>query len=200
MHLPAGPWKAVAADPPWDMGMVPRRRKKSSSWWAASPYRTMSVEMIRALDVARIMAPDSWLFVWAPSRLVATAWEVARAWGAKPVGVRVWHKTDGGPQMPGQWRHDAEFVVVGRYGQAKWLDTRGFPAVFAAPRPRRTGPCRCEVTGIRRCSSCPPRFEHSAKPACFYSDLARRCEGPRLDMFARRRHPGWEPWGDEAPP
>lgn len=43
----------------------------------------------------------------------------------------------------------------------------------------------------------PPRFVHSAKPSAFYADIAQRTEGPRLDLFARQVHPGWDGWGDE---
>lgn len=43
----------------------------------------------------------------------------------------------------------------------------------------------------------PPRFIHSAKPPELYDDLAARTPAPRLDVFARRQHQGWDGWGDE---
>lgn len=42
-----------------------------------------------------------------------------------------------------------------------------------------------------------PRGEHSAKPEEAYNLVERLCEGPRLDLFARRNRLGWSSYGDE---
>ena len=39
---------------------------------------------------------------------------------------------------------------------------------------------------------------HSEKPECVYEDVRAYFAGPRLDMFARRRHEGFDGWGDEV--
>ena len=41
---------------------------------------------------------------------------------------------------------------------------------------------------------------HSEKPLDAYRRLERLFPGPRLDLFARRRIPGWWAWGDELGP
>lgn len=204
MKLPAGPYAVVAVDPPWDMGFGAMLKPDSPTNLhcrrSPLPYETLSLAEIAAIDVRSLLAEDAFVLLWCPSSKVGAAQTIIREWGLKALGWRVWHKTDGGPQLPGKWRSDAEFVLVGARGKPRWLSTRGFGTVFAAPRPRRTDPCACERSGVRRCSACPPRFKHSAKPPEFYADIAARTVGPRLDMFARARHPGWEAWGDEATP
>ena len=43
-----------------------------------------------------------------------------------------------------------------------------------------------------------PTAAHSEKPNEFFA-IAERCypEEPRLELFARRRQPGWDAWGNE---
>ena len=71
---------------------------------------------------------------------------------------------------------NTEYIVVGRRGSPKWLDTKSF----------RTG-------------NYWPRGVHSEKPEGFYDLLRRVTPGPRLDIFGRRRIAGFESWGNEAP-
>jgi N6-adenosine-specific RNA methylase IME4 len=40
--------------------------------------------------------------------------------------------------------------------------------------------------------------QHSRKPDVFYERVAAASPGPRLDMFARERHEGFDSWGNEA--
>ena len=42
-----------------------------------------------------------------------------------------------------------------------------------------------------------PVREHSRKPTEVYRRIERFCPGPRIDLFARERRPGWTSWGDE---
>jgi N6-adenosine-specific RNA methylase IME4 len=42
-----------------------------------------------------------------------------------------------------------------------------------------------------------PVREHSRKPSEVYRRIERFCAGPRIELFARERRPGWISWGDE---
>jgi N6-adenosine-specific RNA methylase IME4 len=42
-----------------------------------------------------------------------------------------------------------------------------------------------------------PVREHSHKPTEVYRRIERFCAGPRIELFARERRPGWVGWGDE---
>jgi len=56
-------------------------------------------------------------------------------------------------------------------------------SVFFAPVPREIGKGKKRI--------------HSAKPDEFYRIVEKMCDGPYLDIFARKRRPGWESIGDE---
>lgn len=171
---------------------------KTGLAWRRRPLPYTTDADIAAIDVPALCAADAWVLLWCPATVIGRALAVLGGW-ARFSGVRVWRK-NGGPQLPGQWQSNAEFVLVGRRGSPRWSSTQGFAAVFDGARPRATGPCACEREARANvCASCPPRFLHSAKPEEFYRDLAGRTDGPRLDMFARRAHPGFVAWGAQAP-
>lgn len=43
-----------------------------------------------------------------------------------------------------------------------------------------------------------PVREHSRKPDAQYPRIERYCAGPRLEMFARQRRPGWDVFGNQV--
>ena len=95
-------------------------------------------------------------------------------WAFRYAGLFIWQKP--GPSL-GPWiRHDSEFLLRGVMPGARII----LPAPVQThrwPRPKR----------------------HSEKPAEAYAMIAERCDGPRIDIFARQRRPGFEPWGNEVP-
>lgn len=42
------------------------------------------------------------------------------------------------------------------------------------------------------------RFKHSQKPNLFYTMLMERTQEPRIDIFARKRHFGFDAYGDQV--
>lgn len=45
-----------------------------------------------------------------------------------------------------------------------------------------------------------PRLAHSRKPAKMRKAIELVSHGPYLELFARRRYPGWDAWGNEIAP
>jgi N6-adenosine-specific RNA methylase IME4 len=43
-----------------------------------------------------------------------------------------------------------------------------------------------------------PRRRHSEKPDEFFGLVEQISPGPYLELFARRRRPGWDAWGNEV--
>ena len=43
-----------------------------------------------------------------------------------------------------------------------------------------------------------PLQEHSHKPEEQYAIIERCSPGPYLELFARRKRPGWHSWGNEV--
>jgi N6-adenosine-specific RNA methylase IME4 len=42
------------------------------------------------------------------------------------------------------------------------------------------------------------RREHSRKPDCVRDEIVALLDGPRIELFARSLHPGFDAWGDQV--
>jgi len=123
---------------------------------------------------------NAWLFLWSTHKIVPRALDVMAGWGAKYHELIVWEKisksksgSKGSYQINGLPIYNSEFVLVGKWGNPK---TSIFMPYWISAPPTRT---------------------HSEKPAEFYEALREVSNGPRLDQFARKQHPGYHAWGDE---
>lgn len=169
--LPTGPFGAILCDPPWSFRTY--GQKDVAPARGAQPYAVMSIDDIKALPVADVAAKDCLLFMWTVSHLQASAFDVAAAWGFKPVSIAfVWDK--------------------GRMGMGYW--TRQETEVchlFKRGRPKRLG------KGVRSLIRA-PRREHSRKPDEQYGRIEALVAGPYLEMFARQPWPDWSAWGNQT--
>ena len=185
--MPRAPFGAVMADPPWqfrDRGsrMAPdyagdgRRR---------AHYATATLDTIKAMRfwLDLVMAPNAFLFLWAPHAFVldGQAQDVARAWGFEPKQEIPWVKTDskGRPRLGGgkYGRVVTEPLLLCRRGKAQCKPAaRAEPNIIFAPRPAG----------------------HSAKPDEAYAKIERMVEGPYLELYGRRLYSDrWAVWGDQ---
>jgi N6-adenosine-specific RNA methylase IME4 len=126
------------------------------------------------------IADDAWLLLWRVASMQDEALELVRAWGFRPVAEIVWVKTtdDGEVIRIGMGRtvrNAHEVALVCKRGRPA-RGAADVPSVFFAPRGR-----------------------HSAKPDKFYELIERLADGPRVELFARARRPGWSCFGDELP-
>jgi N6-adenosine-specific RNA methylase IME4 len=154
-------------------------------------YRCLSAEELSTLPVGDIAAPDAWLFFWATGPCLPQAFSIIAAWGFKYSGSGfVWIKlrraydtnqlrlvsiaeADLHTGLGHTTRKNAEFCLLARRG-----------------RPQRLAADVREVV-------LEPVREHSRKPTEVYRRIERFCAGPRIELFARERRPGWVSWGDE---
>jgi N6-adenosine-specific RNA methylase IME4 len=154
-------------------------------------YRCVPAEELAMLPVGDIAAPDAWLFFWATGPCLPQAFSIIADWGFKYSGSAfVWIKlrraydknqlrllptseADLHTGLGHTTRKNAEFCLLARRG-----------------RPHRL------AADVREVVLAPVR-EHSRKPAEVYRRIERFCAGPRIELFARERRPGWISWGDE---
>jgi hypothetical protein len=170
-----GPFRTVAIDPPWPMEKIERDVAPNQFGF---DYPTMGVEDLidfwrREIDPR--LAGDAHIFCWAPQKwrwaaenLVFPAIGLDRS-----MLLFTWHK-DGGFQPYGLPMFNSEFVLYGRKGSAEFIDLKDFKTCFNAPR-----------------------REHSRKPREFYDTVRRTCPPPRIDIFSREPHEGFEQFGNE---
>jgi len=165
-----GVFPILYADPPWRYEYI-----ATDSRAIENQYPTMDLEKIKALPIADISAPDAVLFLWATSPKLEEALEVMRSWGFKYRTSAVWDKEKIG--MGYYFRQQHEFLLLG---------TKGDPP---------TPPEEARPPSVFRAG----RLKHSEKP----EDVRKAIETmypslPRVELFARTKHSGWEVWGNEA--
>ena len=167
-----GKYKTVVIDPPWKI--QPYNFKKGG-YAKELPYKTMTDHEITQFPIDDYAAPESMLFLWTTQSKLRTAIQIMLAWKFKQKVVMTWYKTTG-PAGTG-WHYNTELVVFGYRGKNQ-LSRHSPISTHIAERAR----------------------QHSRKPDRFYEILAKCTPGPRIDIFARTGHFGFDTYGDEVQP
>lgn len=178
---------AVSIDPPWRFithsgGKVPARAESSQ-------YPTLTIEEMRKLDIASVMADDSVLHMWATMPTLPEAIDLGRSWGLKysTVGF-VWIKTY--PSVIGRF---VEILDTANWfmGMGYWTRSNAeLCLLFTKGSPKRVS------KGVRQVIIA-PSYKHSQKPKEIYSRIMQLTEGDYLEIFAREHYPGWYALGNE---
>jgi N6-adenosine-specific RNA methylase IME4 len=166
--LPSGRYRVIVVDPPWHYD----KRAEDPSHRAVCPYPSMSLDAIRALDVAGRAHRDCVLWLWTTNAHLFDAGEVLKAWGFTYKTTLTWAKDKMGT---GDWlRGQTEHCLMA---------VRGNPTTTLTNQTTLLGA---------------PAGRHSEKPAAFYALVESLCPGSRLELFARRRREGWTAHGNEV--
>ncbi len=179
--LPEKQFSVIYADPPWRYEF-----SQSEARSIEAHYPTMSLEEICALPIPA--TKDAVLFLWAPPPKLKEAMQVIDAWGFKYRASMVWVKVEVREERSGLLavrpqigmgyyaRETHELLLIARKGD------------IALPNPDN------------RFSSVilAPRTEHSRKPEVVYELIERMYPNfSKIELFARRKRPGWTSWGVE---
>jgi N6-adenosine-specific RNA methylase IME4 len=180
--LPRGLFGAILADPPWRFETWSDKGKDR-----APDYSTMTMAELQALDVAALAPADCALFLWATWPMLPQALALIEAWGFtyKTCGF-CWTKADA--SQIDMFRAGADVAI----GTGYWTRANTEPCLLATRgKPRRL---HADV----RQAIIAPRRQHSRKPDEIHDRIERLVAGPYLELFARRRRPGWTAWGNEV--
>jgi N6-adenosine-specific RNA methylase IME4 len=174
-----GRYGTILIDPPWRF--INRTGKMAPEHKRLRRYETMTFAEIAALPVGDLALPKSHLYLWTPNALIGEALEIMRAWGFTYKTNIVWLKVrkDGGPDGRGvgfYFRNVTELLLFGVRGNLRTL-----------------APGRSQVNVIIT-----RKQEHSWKPDEQYPIIEACSPEPYLELFARRKRPGWTCWGDQA--
>ena len=189
MKLPNKKFNCILCDPAWTF------KTRSAKGLDGRPqhYKRMTLDEIKALDVAGCADKDCWLFLWTTGPHLPQAFEVIKAWGFKYSAMGfVWIKLNKNAKkislfgkiliclsdifMGGGYttRKNAEYCLLARRGSPKRLSKKVHEVIIE------------------------PRREHSRKPEEAYRRIEEYCKGPRLELFARHTRKGWTACGDET--
>ena len=170
-------YNIIYADPPWQVmaGSKQGRKNGDSEKSLDLQYPTMALEEIKQLPVKQIADKNCVLFLWTINKYLEQSYEVARAWGFKPSTMLVWDKTPKGIGLGGTFTLANEYLLFSRRGTVK---------------------ARQRVKGNHWHH---PRERHSQKPE-FFRTMIEETFGdlPRVELFARQPHEGWDVWGNEV--
>jgi N6-adenosine-specific RNA methylase IME4 len=186
-------FSCIVADPPWQYGHWGKASTTSNNEngknWAKRhverpgenqpiplPYKAMTVEQIKALPVASLAAENCDLYLWATQKYLPDAFDVLKAWGFRYCQTLTWCKAPRGTGQGGLFCPTTEFLLLGRIG--------------AMPKKERIDSTWWQVKR--------PHNRHSAKPEFFMDVIEAMSDGPRLELFARRKRLGWYSWGNEV--
>lgn len=135
----------------------------------------MTIEEIKQFPINDFAAEQCALFLWTTQGFFESAQDVAKAWGFKISKIITWDKTEGINWLG--WTMNSEFIIFAYRGKYPIEVKRGrsMPTVFRASRTR-----------------------HSEKPSQFYNKILHITSEPRIDIFARKRHYGFDAWGDQV--
>lgn len=150
----------------------PWEANQRGGWGAEHHYNLMSDGAIAALPVERVAASDGHLWLWVTNSSLHAGKAVMESWGFSYRSCLTWIKPKFG--LGTYLRNQTEHLLFGIRGKA--------PVPFHSQGTWFYAPVQ----------------EHSHKPEEQYAIIERCSPGPYLELFARRRQPGWCVWGDEV--
>ena len=168
-------YQTILADPPWRFRNYSAKGEKKNP---IAHYDCMSLDDIKALPVSELAAPNCALVVWATWPLLPQALEVMAAWGFTYKTGGSWAKQS---KTGRRWQFGTGYILRSAC-EPFLVGTKGQPPVRAR--------------NVRNLVVAPIR-EHSRKPDELYTELERLFDGPRCELFARQRRPGWDASGRE---
>ena len=176
--LPNSEFEIIYADPPWDYrGQLQHAGKGSEdSGGAARHYPTVTLTELKKLEISRIAADSSLLFMWSTNPHLDQAIELRQGMGVCLGDGRL--RLGQGTGQP-RLLHDEP--------------VRALSCLQARKDPRTAG-----SRNIRQLVS-EKRDRHSQKP----EEVRRRIDAMfpslrKIELFARSRNRGWKSWGLEA--
>ncbi len=167
----------IYADPPWSYN----NPVSNIVNMGGLPYPSMRIEDIMSLPIGSLASENSVLFLWATMPMLKKAFSVIEAWGfSYTTCAFVWvkeNKVSGGIYTGmGNWTNsNAELCLLAKKGNPKRI-ARNVKQILVHPvgaHSRKPDEIRTRIVDLM-------------------GDL------PRVELFAREKHEGWDSWGNEV--
>lgn len=183
-------YKTIVIDPPWKYGtwggpsnrgmLYFQENKWGNKGWKTKanrplPFKTMTLEDIGLMPIDKLMDIDCDVYLWTTQKYLPAAFEILKTWKLKYCQILVWCKNPRGLGQGGLFAPTTEFSILGRRGKS--------------PKKRRI-----DSTWF----NWKRQIRHSQKPEEFQDLVESVSDEPRLELFSRRKRPGWDVWGDEV--
>ncbi len=137
----------------------------------------MSTKDILNLNVPSITDDNAHLYLWVTNNFLPDGLAIMKRWGFVYKTTITWAKDHFG--LGQYFRGQTEHCLFGVRGNLPYKIIQGK-----------------RIQGTTLISA--PRREHSVKPSEFRSMIERVSYAPRIELFAREKHEGWDVWGNEV--
>lgn len=165
-----GLFQTIVIDPPWDWD----DEGDINQFGRTKPdYKTMPIEEIEQLPIAKIADKNCHLYLWVTNRSLPKAFRLVEAWGFRYITCLTWVKPSIG--VGNYYRGDTEQILFCVKGSQP-LKRHDVGTHFCAPRGDR----------------------HSAKPEEFYKLVETCSYAPYIDIFSRKSRDNWAMWGENG--
>ena len=177
-----GAYRVLVADPPWNETGAGKIKRGADRHYPTIKTTEEIIAVMRACPHFD-MADDAHAYIWVTNTFLKEGIRVLEAMGFRYVTNIVWRKQQYGLGRYFRGRHELCLFGVRGQGMAPSVFRPGFDidSVIDADHARND-------VGTRI---------HSHKPDAFYERVEARSHGPYLEMFSRRKRPGWTVWGNE---
>ena len=138
---------------------------------AIQHYPLMTLDKIKAMPIADLCEDNAHCWLWVTAATLCHGFDVLKAWGFTYRSIFIWVKPRMGLGV--YLRNCAEFVILGTRGKA--------PIQYKAQMNWGFFPLQ----------------DHSHKPEEVHKIIERCSPGPYLELFARRRQPNFDVWGNQ---
>lgn len=175
-------YKTINIDPPWEYGEWGKGSQRSKHFKkyfninAKIPYKTMTIQEIKDLPISSIADDNCELYLWTTQKYLPYSFRIIEHWGFKYCQTLTWCKKPMGKGQGGVYTPTTEFIILGRKGRMPKVE-------------------RIDTTWWRWSRAWKT---HSKKPEAFQNMIETVTKPPRIELFARRRRPGWDVWGNEV--
>lgn len=170
IEIPENKYRAIVIDPPWPTQKIIRDVRPNQ---VEFDYPTMAIDEIAKFPLKDYAASTGChVYLWTTHKYLPDALEIFKTWGVEYQCVLTWIKNVG--ISPFSWMYSTELCLFGHIGSLPLLKM-GKRIDFEAK--------------VR---------EHSRKPEEFYNLVREVSPEPRLDIFSREKHEGFEQFGNET--
>ena len=164
-------YNTIYADPPWNQSLsgVRKGRHKASN---KIPYSVMTLDEIKNMPINNLADIGCHLWLWTTNQFLRQGFDVMEMWGFKYLAPIVWVK----PSGMGNWFiHRTQTVLFGYKKKCIFDKERYKPNVLFVNLSNK----------------------HSKKPKEMRLLIEEISREPRIELFAREKHKGWDAWGNE---
>lgn len=167
-------YRTIVIDPPWGIKPTPSRLFDHEYTQSKIPYKTMSDDELKQFPIDLFTDKNCDLFMWTIHQKLPLALELLQTWKFKYYCVITWHKSH--TFNLNGFTRNSELLVYGYKGKSNRR--------YKSPL----------MQFVYKCKS----TKHSEKPSEMYDAIRTATMPPRIDIFARKRHKGFDAYGDQV--